>query len=108
MVLLAGSTGSSGSVGSSGSAETLDVRSYPTAQKLVRTGSVLMRFTMVCRNVRGVYDANVLSLTACLPPTTLPKGLEDPKRIFTCQLPHFAGPATCTKVGPGEYSPVRR
>ena len=63
MVLLAGSTGSAGS---SGSAETLDVRSYPTAQKLVRTGSVLMRFTMVCRNVRGVYDANVLSLTACV------------------------------------------
>ena len=31
------------------------------------TGSVLMRFTMVCRNIRGVYDANVLSLTAyCL------------------------------------------
>ena len=23
------------------------------------TGSVLMRFTMVCRNVRGVYDATV-------------------------------------------------
>ena len=39
----------------------------PRSQRLLVSagkGSVLMRFTMVCRNVRGVYDATVLSLTA--------------------------------------------
>ena len=42
----------------------------PRSQRLLvsaGTGSVLMRFTMVCRNVRGVYDATVLSLGLAIP-----------------------------------------
>ena len=52
----------------------------PRSQRLLvsaGTGSVLMRFTMVCRNVRGVYDATVLSLGLAIPTPVLRAWVSD-------------------------------